>query len=252
MQALAYTFLGHATALLSAGDVHVLTDPVLGNRLWGQPRRSDAAIAPQDLPALSAILITHTHPDHLNIASFRYIPSDAPVIMPVGTARALHRFVNNPIIELSHWIPHQISPSLTITAVPVRHCGGRWIPGLAYHTTNAYVVELAGRRIYYCGDSSYGTHFREVGDLGAIDLACLPIHHWTPDWFPWNRALSAQEWWQATSDLKAARVTPTHWGSFGHPSRDQRALEHLKQTGIDKGMMDHWLAADVNRAIAFG
>lgn len=251
MQALEYTFLGHASCLFAAGDIAVLTDPVLCPRLWWQQRRAEAAIQPDTLPELSAILLSHLHPDHLNIASFRYLRSTIPVVIPVGCAAAVHRFIKHPVIELAHWVPLLIAPGLTITAVPVRHPGGRWIPGLHQPNNNAYLIDMAGKRLYFAGDTAFGTHFREVGDLGAVDLACLPIQHWLPRWMPGIAPLTATQWLQAAQDVKATTATPTHWGSFGNPHRDAHALERLKQAAVDRHQLEQLRIITPNTAQTF-
>src|SRR5438094_475617 len=68
---LAAVWIGHATVLLRLGDLTILTDPVMSNRvgvglglITGGPRRFVApAISVRDLPKIDLMLISHAHFD---------------------------------------------------------------------------------------------------------------------------------------------------------------------------------------------
>ena len=69
--ACAATWLGHATVLLEVAGHWVLADPVWSERispsaLVGPRRHHQVPLALQDLPPLSAVLISHDHYDHLD------------------------------------------------------------------------------------------------------------------------------------------------------------------------------------------
>lgn len=168
------------------------------------------------LPPLDAVLISHTHYDHLDIDSFKYLSSDIPVIMPTGTAGVLHPFVKNPVMEVAHWTTQPIAPECTVTPVPVRHYGGRLVPGLRYHGVNGYVLQMHGWTIYFAGDTSYGTHFKEIGHIYHIDVALLPLGGLSPRRLACGKMLNAETLQQAANDLRAKAWIPIHWGTFGH------------------------------------
>ena len=76
------TFCGHNTVLVRGREASVLVDP------WLPARR---AIYPDtyqplqfaDLGRVDAVLLTHSHPDHLDPATLLRIPPDTPVVVPV-------------------------------------------------------------------------------------------------------------------------------------------------------------------------
>lgn len=221
------TYIGHATCVLSAGGRHLLTDPLLSSRMGWWKRHVPVTPDPATLPPLDAVLISHTHYDHLHIDSFKYIGSDVPVLMPSGTAAIIHPLIRNPIVEVAHWTTHAIAPDVSVTPVPVRHYGGRVIPGLRYRGVNGYVVQLAGHTIYFAGDTSYGTHFREIGNVYHIDLALLPVGGLCPRRTAFGKTMGIDDIQQAARDLRAQLTIPIHWGTFGWGAQmEERLAQH--------------------------
>ncbi len=207
------TFVGHATTVCRVGGTTILTDPHFGKRVAWATRREPCAFDPASLDGLAAVLISHMHYDHMHIDSYKYIASSMPVIVPERTEPIVGRLIPNPIIELSHWATHELVDGTRITAVPLHHRGGR-LSQLRYTGTNGYIVETGNATLLFCGDSAYGEHFREIGNLYAIDLALLPIGCYAPRWFMKTRHMTPAEAVSAFEDLKARTMLPIHWGSF--------------------------------------
>ena len=67
----AVTWLGHATALIAMGGRRVLVDPL------GRARTRRAG-------AVDAVLITHSHVDHLNRWSLKAVDRDTLLVVPRG------------------------------------------------------------------------------------------------------------------------------------------------------------------------
>ncbi len=207
------TFIGHATTLTRMGDALILTDPHFGRRALLAKRKAPLIFDPFSLDLLSAVLISHMHYDHLDIASFKYVSSAVPVIVPERTEPVIGRLITNPIIELSHWATHELVDGTTITAVPIRHRGGR-LSQLRFIASNGYLIQKDEWTVYFCGDSAYGSHFKEVGNLYDIDLAYLPLGCYEPQWFMRSRHMTPEETVTAFEDLGARFMIPVHWGTF--------------------------------------
>ena len=70
--ALRVTFVNHATVLIQCDGVNIITDPVFSYRVspvrFAGPRRHrPAGITLDKLPKIDAVLISHSHYDHLDI-----------------------------------------------------------------------------------------------------------------------------------------------------------------------------------------
>lgn len=235
------TYIGHATCLVSVGDRHILTDPLFSPRVLWWKRRAAQTINPATLPPLDAVLISHTHYDHLDIDSFKFISSDVPVIMPTGTANVVHPLIRNPIVEVAHWTTHTLRPDVSVTPVPVRYVGGRLVPGLRYRGVNGYVIQMAGRTIYFAGDTRSGTHFREIGHVYTIDVALLPLGGLCPKRLTFGKTMDIDDLQQAGRDLRAKTVIPIHWGTFGYRTQTSDSLlaqqrEHLQIVPVGESL----------------
>lgn len=212
-QGITCKYIGHATVLINIGGTYILTDPHFGGRTLIAKRRLPLNINPSLLPDPAAVLISHTHFDHLNIKSYKYISQAVPIIVPEGCDGAITKFVSNPVIELSYFATHHLPDGTQITAVPIKHWGGRF-SCLRYTKSNAYLISKGDRHIFFCGDSAYGPHFKEIGGLAPIDLALLPIACYLPRWFMHKRHMNPEEAVRACEDLRAKNMLPIHWGSF--------------------------------------
>ena len=93
------TFVGTATTLLRLGDITVLTDPnflhrgqraYLGKGLWSR-RLTQPAMAPEDLPRLDAVLLSHLHGDHWDRVARKGLDHELPVLTTRQAAKRLRR-----------------------------------------------------------------------------------------------------------------------------------------------------------------
>src|SRR6185436_16701541 len=80
--AMTLAWLGHATVLINFYGVRILTDPVLFDRIGvslgigslGPLRQVRCALAPDALPDIDLVLVSHAHFDHLDTPSLAAIP----------------------------------------------------------------------------------------------------------------------------------------------------------------------------------
>jgi glyoxylase-like metal-dependent hydrolase (beta-lactamase superfamily II) len=81
------TMIGHATVLIQLGGLNLLTDPVWADRAspvrFAGPRRVTApGVALADLPPIHAVLLSHNHYDHLDVATLKALHrAHAPLIL---------------------------------------------------------------------------------------------------------------------------------------------------------------------------
>jgi hypothetical protein len=92
------TVIGHASVLIQAGGLNVLTDPVWSERAsplpFIGPRRVWApGIAFEALPPIDAVLLSHNHYDHMDVATLRRlnIVHRPLMVTPLGNDTILRR-----------------------------------------------------------------------------------------------------------------------------------------------------------------
>ncbi len=222
---------GHSTQLIGIDGRYMLTDPHFGRRCALWPRRS-VLPDPAKMPSLDAVCISHAHPDHLHIDSFKYIPGTTPVIVPEGMAGALRHAIQNPIIELHWWTRFALPSGIAVTAVPARHIGGKWIPW-RYRTTCGFLLSYHHVTVYFAGDTRMGTHFKEIGNTVKVDVALLPIACMT--YIPWYERvhLTPKQAVEAAMDLQPQVIIPIHWGTFGwSKSPNAKDIETFKGAAL--------------------
>jgi L-ascorbate metabolism protein UlaG (beta-lactamase superfamily) len=201
------TYLGHATTLLSFGDVQVVTDPVLTGRVAFIRRVAAGPAAALGGPEL--ILISHAHQDHLHRPSLRMLDPAVPVIVPPGLGALVRGWGRASVRELpvGESLDHR---SLTVTAVRAEHSGFR--PPLGPRAEAiGYVIRNGGVSIYFAGDTAMYPEMSELAGIG-LDVALLPVWGWGPTLGPGH--LDPEQAAQAAALLEARVVIPIHWGTL--------------------------------------
>lgn len=187
---LAVTWLGHATALLEIDGYRLLTDPVWSDRCspsnsFGPRRLHPPPVDLNALPALDAILISHDHYDHLDMATVQALARTqrAPFIVPLGVGAHLRAWgiPDGRVVELD-WNTSTRVGELTLACTPARHFSGRL---LSRNNTLWASWALIGpkRRAYFGGDSGYTRSYADIGsEHGPFDLTLLPIGAYNRSW----------------------------------------------------------------------
>lgn len=213
-QDLAACWIGHATVLLRVGGMTVLTDPVMFNKvgvglglMTGGPRRFIApALRPRELPKLDLILVSHAHFDHLDRPTLHRLDKRVPVITSHHTHDLIRDLGFRQVTELQ-WGEHLRVGEIDITAREVRHWGARTFYD-DHRGFNAYLIEAAGKRVLYGGDTAYHDAFT---DIGKVDLAVFGIGAYNP----WEASHATPEQaWAMADQVSADHILPMHHSTF--------------------------------------
>lgn len=199
------TWWGHATVAVREQETTILTDPVLRNRLAHLRRRRGPTPRP-DAP--DAVVISHLHADHCDLASLRALPPRTTVIAPAGAGAYLRgRVGRHDIIELPVGSETTIG-SLHVRAVPARHDGARLPVSSVRAEAIGYVIS-GTRSVWFAGDTGL---FEEMKAIGPVDLALVPVWGW--GWTLGPGHLDPGRAAEAMSLVRPALAVPIHWGTL--------------------------------------
>ncbi len=200
------SFLGHATMMFHLSGQHILTDPVLTDRvLYLRRRRFSARTWLTRQPPPDLILLSHLHLDHLHIPSLRQLPRDVPLVAPRGSGRWLRRVLCRPVIEMAPGEELALG-DVTIVVTHAEHGGSLPILGLA----QGYLLK-GEKVIYFPGDTDVFPQMAELAQA-EIDLALIPIWGWGPTLGAGH--LDPRSAAEAVALLQPRHVVPMHWGDF--------------------------------------
>lgn len=205
-------WVGHATVLLRFGRRFVLTDPNLGGNIVVVRRVTPPSLTPSELPPLDVVVVSHLHADHFDTWTLRRISHRTELLYPHG-GESYMGSVEQPTRALAPWetVEHD---GLRITAVPVRHSGGRYVvDALWNHAAAGYVIEGAGRTVFFAGDTGYDPKaFKEIGRrFPNIDLALIPI---APARGGNRNHADPKEALQIFEDVGARYMIPIHFEAY--------------------------------------
>lgn len=214
-------FLGHATVLIELEGVRLLTDPLLRGRV-AHLRRQVPMPREELFADLDAVLISHSHHDHLDLASLRRLGRDTPLIVPGGAGPWLQERGFGDVTELSVGKVTRVG-TLQVRAVQADHDARR--PGGPLADAVGYVVgSPTARGVYFAGDTAL---YPAMADLArSLEVALVPIAGWGPKLGPGHMGpLEAAE---AVALMRPKLAIPIHWGTLlpmglGHSHR--RLLE---------------------------
>lgn len=246
------TWIGHASFLLQSGSgLNILTDPVFEERasplpFAGPKRYQRPGLAIAELPHIDAILISHSHYDHLSLDSLKalYAQKGGPpkLFVPLGVDRWLASHVTDGdtrhIVKMDWWDKATIKDS-EIHLLPVHHWSSRTPWDRNETLWGAFAVKRPGFSFFFSGDLGYS---KDITDIAArfegFDLAAIGIGAYQPIWYR-NSHVSPDEAVRIHKELKVRQSIGMHWGTFpmGQERLDQPA-EDLALARTAQGLSD--------------
>jgi L-ascorbate metabolism protein UlaG (beta-lactamase superfamily) len=258
------TMVGHATLLIQAAGINVLTDPVWSDRASPfsavGPRRVTApGVAFDDLPPIDLVLVSHNHYDHLDVATLRRLHAAHRPLMitPLGNDVILRAAVPEARIVTGDWSSRlPAGPSATVTLTRANHWSNRGLRDRRMALWSGFLIETASGSVWFAGDTGYGDGaiFRDMRTrYGAPDVALIPIGAYAPRWFMASQHVNPEEAVEIFRDVGARKALGIHWGTFqltdeGREAPREELVQALARAGIEP---ENFVAAESGNVFDF-
>lgn len=178
----------HASLLLGFADQVIYVDPVGGAERYA------------DLPAPTAILITHGHGDHYDVPTLEGIAGDAPIITNTDVFSKLPDSIKGQATALANGEDGSIN-GIAISAIPAHNTTADRMNFHPVGVGNGYLITLGDKVVYIAGDTEPTP---EMLALTGIDVAFLPMN------LPYT--MTPEQAAEAIRTFKPAIVYPYHYG----------------------------------------
>jgi len=227
------TMIRCSTLLIRWGELTFLTDPWFRMHMRGLPCFKRPGRRAEELPPLSALLVSHLHADHWDEAALdRLVAPPKQCLLPPDGLRHIRRRPGVAYEEVAPWTSTTVGPA-TVHAVPGPHT---FPPPDEVN----YVVELPGwGRFFFGGDARFDIeNLRRIGErFRPIRVALLPVGGTLI--FGKRTTMGPDDAREAALVLDAGSVVPIHEGGIWmsvppaslHPGRARHLRRMFKRRG---------------------
>lgn len=237
------TWVGHATVLVQAAGINILTDPIWSDRagpfnLVGPKRVAQPGVRFDDLPKIDLIVISHNHYDHLDIPTLKKLwERDRPrIVTGLGndtilkasgipataldwgqsiSGAALGGFGADTVIQCENY---EHCPDYRVHVMRNHHWSSRWATDRNRALWSSFVIETRAGNIFFAGDTGAGDMAwpAEAARLGPVRLAILPIgaFRFQKGQMASGTHIGPEQAVQIFERLGASTAIPVHWGTF--------------------------------------
>ncbi len=181
------TWIGHASVLVQADGLNILTDPVWSDRVgpygFGPRRVAEPGVRFEDLPKIDIVLVSHNHYDHMDLATLKRLwDRDHPIIVTsLGNDTLLHQagIPSPPMFDCGEcpgvvardWgeeviairfeesekgKPYRAPRPAVVHVTRSHHWDSRWFADRNRALWSSFVVTLPNGAFFFAGDTGLG------------------------------------------------------------------------------------------------
>lgn len=212
-------FVGHATVLIQIGPYNFLTDPVwceyAGPQQGRGPKRiCPAGIALEELPTIHAVLLSHNHYDHMDLATLRWLHARFAMPIYTGLGNSWYLPKNFHVVEMDWW-QSALFNELKLVYIPAQHGSGRGMRDQNSALWGGFSILHGEDHCFFAGDTGYSSHFKEIhARIGAPRIALLPIGAYEPRDLMRYMHMNPEDAFQAHKDLHSKCSLAIHYRTF--------------------------------------
>ncbi|MGI9284285.1 MAG: MBL fold metallo-hydrolase [Pseudomonadales bacterium] len=215
-------WLGHSSVMVEMDGKRILLDPVLSEYAspfqFAGPRRFHAPpIKPEMLKNIDAVLLSHDHYDHLDMATVKHLSGQGTAFfVPLGIGAHLERWdvPASQIKEMDWWDERRLG-DITIAATPNRHYSGRGLTDYKASLWSSWSIIGTKQRAFYSGDTGYSKMFSKIGGkYGPFDLTVIKVGAYGPGQAWQDVHMLPEEAIEVHRDVGGKLLLPVHWATF--------------------------------------
>ncbi|XP_030411949.1 N-acyl-phosphatidylethanolamine-hydrolyzing phospholipase D [Gopherus evgoodei] len=260
------TWLGHASVMVEMDGLVILTDPIFSQRaspaqFVGPKRFRGPPCTVDQLPKIDAVMISHTHYDHLDYNTVESLNkrfgTELRWFVPLGLLEWMQKCGCENVIELDWWEENCVPghDAVTFVFTPSQHWCKRTATDDNKTLWGSWSVLGPWNRFFFAGDTGYCVAFKEIGNrFGPFDLAAIPIGAYEPRWFMKYQHVNPEEAVRIHIDVQSKKSVAIHWGTFAlaneyyldPPVKLNEALERYGLKPEDFFVLNHGESRDLN------
>ena len=213
-------WLGHASFFIRLNGKSILVDPIFGTPAIVK-RYVEVPSPLEKIRQVDYILLSHDHRDHTDETTLRQIAErfpNATFLAGLGSEDILNKWkTSTNQVRTAGWFQRFDvgGAELRVFFVPVRHWSRRGLLDTNRRLWGGFVIQSSKATIYFGGDSGYGRHYKQVGELfPRIDYFIIGIGAYEPRWFMKPVHNSPEDALKAFTDSGAKALVPMHYGTF--------------------------------------
>lgn len=217
------TWVGHATVLVQAAGLNILTDPQWSDFAspfppFGPRRVAAPGVRFEDLPKIDIVLVSHNHYDHMDLPTLKRLwERDRPLIVTSLGNDTILRGAGVSAQALD-WGKSAARGGARVHVVRNHHWSSRWGRDRNRALWSAFLIETAAGNIFFAGDTGMGDGQwpREARRFGPIRLALIPIgaFRFYPGQMETGSHIGPEQAVEVFRRLGAVQAVPIHWGTF--------------------------------------